>query len=88
MLGSISIPTGIFWFAWTNSPPIHRLLSIAAQILFDFGFVLILTSVQEYLSQQIRCPSCHYASSQYGPSIRLQGTILSISKRMGLRSPR
>ena len=49
IVGSVAIPTGIFWFAWTNSPSVHWLVSIAAQVPFGFGFVLVYISVQNYL---------------------------------------
>jgi hypothetical protein len=49
MVGCITIPIGIFWFAWTNFPSIHWIVSIAAQPLFGFGFVLVYISVQNYL---------------------------------------
>ena len=49
IVGSIAIPIGIIWFAWSNSPSIHWLVSIAAQVPFGFGFVLVYISVQEYL---------------------------------------
>lgn len=44
IFGSIGIPIGILWFAWTSAPPIHGLLSIAGQVLFDFGFALLCIS--------------------------------------------
>ena len=49
IVGSIAIPIGLIWFAWTNAPSVHWLVSIAAQIPFGFGFVLVYISVQEYL---------------------------------------
>lgn len=49
IVGSIAIPIGIIWFAWSNSPSVHWLVSIVAQVPFGFGFVLVYISVQEYL---------------------------------------
>ena len=49
IVGSIAIPIGIIWFAWSNSPSVHWLVSVAAQVPFGFGFVLVYISVQEYL---------------------------------------
>ena len=49
IVGSITIPIGIIWFAWSNSPSVHWLVSIAAQVPFGFGIVLVYISVQEYL---------------------------------------
>ena len=49
LVGSVTIPIGIFWFAWTNGPSVHFLVSIAGQIPFGFGFVLVYLTSQNYL---------------------------------------
>lgn len=49
MLASIALPIGLFWFAWTNSPSIHWMVSIAAGVPFGFGMVLVFLSVFNYL---------------------------------------
>jgi multidrug resistance protein len=49
MVGSIAIPVGMFWFAWTNYPSIHWIVSIAAGAPFGFGMVLIFLSIMNYL---------------------------------------
>lgn len=49
MLASIALPVGLFWFAWTNSPNVHWLASIAAGVPFGFGMVLVFLSVFNYL---------------------------------------
>lgn len=49
MVGGIALPIGLFWFAWTNSPSIHWMVSIAAGAPFGFGMVLIFLSVFNYL---------------------------------------
>jgi hypothetical protein len=49
MIGGIALPIGLFWFAWTNSPSIHWMASIAAGAPFGFGMVLIFLSVFNYL---------------------------------------
>ena len=49
MLASIALPIGLFWFAWTNSPSVHWLASIAAGVPFGFGMVLVFLSVFNYL---------------------------------------
>lgn len=49
MIGGIAIPVGLFWFAWTNSPSIHWIVSIAAGIPFGFGMVLVFLSIMNYL---------------------------------------
>ncbi|KAL3476161.1 major facilitator superfamily domain-containing protein [Aspergillus californicus] len=45
----VAIPIGLLWFAWTNSPSTHWLVSVAAQVPFGFGFVLVYISIQNYL---------------------------------------
>jgi multidrug resistance protein len=49
MLGCIALPIGLFWFAWTNSPKVHWIASIAAGVPFGFGMVLVFLSVFNYL---------------------------------------
>ncbi|KAH6997429.1 major facilitator superfamily domain-containing protein [Ilyonectria destructans] len=49
MVGSVALPIGLFWFAWTNSPTIHWAVSIAAGIPFGFGMVLVFLSIMNYL---------------------------------------
>lgn len=49
LVGSICLPIGLFWFAWTNSPDLHWAISIAAGAPFGFGMVLVFLSVMNYL---------------------------------------
>jgi hypothetical protein len=49
MVGALAIPVGMIWFAWTNGPEVHWLVSVAAQVPFGFGFLLVYLSVQAYL---------------------------------------
>ncbi|KAJ6191680.1 hypothetical protein N7519_001701 [Penicillium mononematosum] len=49
MVGGIALPVGLFWFAWTNSPDIHWMASVAAGAPFGFGMVLVFLSVFNYL---------------------------------------
>ncbi|KAG9517088.1 synaptic vesicle transporter, partial [Aureobasidium melanogenum] len=48
-IGSVSILLGLLWFACTNDPRIHCLVSIAAGIPFGFGVVLITIGSTNYL---------------------------------------
>lgn len=41
MVGAISLPIGLFWFAWTNSPSLPWAASAAAGIPFGFAMVLV-----------------------------------------------
>ncbi|KAL5355630.1 major facilitator superfamily domain-containing protein [Aspergillus floccosus] len=47
--GSICMPVGLFWFAWTNSPSIHWMAPIAAGVPFGFGLVTVFMPVTNYL---------------------------------------
>ncbi|KAK8101879.1 putative mfs-multidrug-resistance transporter [Apiospora kogelbergensis] len=49
MVGSVALPIGLFWFAWTNSASIHWVVSIAAGVPFGFGMVLVFLSIMNYL---------------------------------------
>ncbi|KAJ5769645.1 hypothetical protein N7520_004204 [Penicillium odoratum] len=49
MVASIALPVGLFWFAWTDSPSIHWMASIAAGVPFGFGMVLVFLCVFNYL---------------------------------------
>lgn len=48
-LGSILLPIGLFWFAWTNYPSIHWMASIAAGVPFGFGMVTVYMPILTYL---------------------------------------
>lgn len=49
MLGSVFLPVGLFWFAWTNYPSIHWSVSIIGTAPFGFGMVLVFLSIMNYL---------------------------------------
>ncbi|KAJ5184350.1 Major facilitator superfamily domain general substrate transporter [Penicillium cf. griseofulvum] len=49
LLASVAIPIGLFWFAWTNDPSVHFMVSIAAGVPFGFGMVLVFLSIMNYL---------------------------------------
>ncbi|KAI3320511.1 major facilitator superfamily domain-containing protein [Xylariaceae sp. AK1471] len=49
MIGSILIPVSLFWFAWTNSPSISAIASIAAGAPFGTGMVLVYLAITNYL---------------------------------------
>lgn len=48
-IGGIAVPIGLFWFAWTNYPSIHWIVSILAGVPFGFGMVLIFLGMMNYL---------------------------------------
>jgi multidrug resistance protein len=49
LVGSIALPIGLFWFAWTNGPNIPYIVSIIATAPFGFGMVLVFLSIMNYL---------------------------------------
>lgn len=49
MIGGIAVPIGLFWFAFTNYPSIHWMVSITAGAPFGFGMVLVFLAIMNYL---------------------------------------
>ncbi len=49
IVASVSLPIGIFWFAWTNGKSIHWSVSIIGTAPFGFGMVLVFLSCMNYL---------------------------------------
>ena len=49
IVGSISLPIGMFAFAWTNHPSIHWSVSIILSAPFGFGCVLVILPMINYL---------------------------------------
>ena len=49
LIGCVALPIGLFWFAWTNSPSVHWMASVAAGVPFGFGMVLVFLSIMNYL---------------------------------------
>lgn len=49
LVGSVALPIGLFWFAWTNSESVHWIVSILAGVPFGFGMVLVFLGILNYL---------------------------------------
>ncbi|TPX14316.1 uncharacterized protein E0L32_005512 [Thyridium curvatum] len=49
IIGSFFIPVGLFWFAWTNGPSVHWIVSIIGSSFFSFGIVLVFLALMNYL---------------------------------------
>lgn len=49
MIGGLAVPIGLFWFAWTDGPNVHWIVSIIAGAPFGFGMVLVFLSIMTYL---------------------------------------
>jgi MFS family permease len=65
IVGSLGLPIGLFWFAWTNSPSLHWSISIVGTAPFGFGMVSVFLSLTNYLidSYTIHAASVLTASS-------------------------
>ena len=55
LVGSILIPVGLFWFAWTNGPDVHWIVSIIGSVFFATGLVLVFLSLLNYLVDSCKC---------------------------------
>ncbi|KAL1967131.1 hypothetical protein VTN77DRAFT_3422 [Rasamsonia byssochlamydoides] len=49
LVGGLAIPVSLFWFAWTNYPSIHWIVSIIATVPFGFGVVTVFLTVVNYV---------------------------------------
>ncbi|KAJ5281481.1 Major facilitator superfamily domain general substrate transporter [Penicillium angulare] len=49
IVGAVTLPIGLFWFAWTNFPHIHWIVCEIGTVLFGFSHVSIFLSVVNYL---------------------------------------
>jgi MFS family permease len=47
-LGSVFIPAGLFWFAWSIEDKLHWAVPIAATFIYGIGQVVILNTTQNY----------------------------------------
>lgn len=74
MIGSLFIPAGMFWFAWTNSPSIHWMVSISAGAFFGFGLVLVFFGVTTYLVDSYTV----YAASVLAGSAVLRAVLAAV----------
>lgn len=71
VIGSIALPIGVFWFAWTNGPSIHWAVSIVGTVPFAFGMVLVFISCINYLIDAYTI----YAASVLAASAMLRAFI-------------
>lgn len=49
MIGSVFLPVGLFWFAWTTYPSVHWAASVVGSAFFGFGQVLLFISLINYV---------------------------------------
>jgi hypothetical protein len=96
MVGSILIPLGLFWFAWTTFPSVHWIVPIIGTVFFAWGLVLVFMALLNYLvdscklqldrhtlsfTNQVRC---HFRRVRYGcklgPSILIRCCLSTVYK--------
>jgi hypothetical protein len=65
-LGSVLIPVGEFWFAWTAKPSIHWILPILAGLPFGLGNGLVFIYATNYIAGSY---TVYAASAMAGNSI-------------------
>ncbi|OCK73702.1 major facilitator superfamily transporter [Lepidopterella palustris CBS 459.81] len=49
ILASVTLPIGLFWFAWTNGSEIHWIVPIIGTAIFSYGLVVLFLSLTNYL---------------------------------------
>jgi hypothetical protein len=49
IVGSVLLPAGLFWFAWTNGPEVHWSVPIIASAFFAAGLVAVFLSLLTYM---------------------------------------
>lgn len=57
IVGSVMLPIGLFWFAWTSDPSIHYIVPIIGSGFFGAGLVLVFLSIFNYLIDSCECLS-------------------------------
>lgn len=57
ILGSVLLPVGLFWFAWTSGPEMHWSVPIIGSAFFAAGIVLVFLSLMNYLIDSCTSPS-------------------------------
>ncbi|KAF2458819.1 MFS multidrug transporter-like protein [Lineolata rhizophorae] len=72
MLGSIGLPVGLFWFAWTAEKGTHWIVPIIAAVPFGWGNLSIFTSSAMYLADTY---GSMYAASALGANGLLRYTL-------------
>lgn len=49
IVGSVLLPIGLFWFAWTDGNNVHWIVPIIGSMFFATGLVLVFLSLMNYL---------------------------------------
>lgn len=59
IIGSVLLPIGLFWFAWTSDPSIHWIVPIIGSSFFGAGIVLVFLSILNYLIDSCKSSYIH-----------------------------
>ncbi|KAH9901139.1 MFS general substrate transporter [Cubamyces lactineus] len=59
MLGGVTLPISLFWFAWTSDPPVHWIVPVIAGTPFGLSCAIIMQGLTQYLmdTYSIYCAS-------------------------------
>ncbi|KAK5995506.1 MFS transporter cpaT [Cladobotryum mycophilum] len=63
LLGSITVPIGLFWFGWTAQTRQHWMLPVIGSAIFGFGMMSILLPLQLYFVDAFKYPAAALASA-------------------------
>lgn len=75
IIGSVLLPIGLFWFAWTNGNNVHWIVPIIGSMFFATGLVLVFLSLLNYLID-----ACEYYTAPHPQSSNVKHTTdLSLS---------
>ena len=55
LIGSVLLPIGLFWFAWSTFSYVHWIVSILGGTVFGFGQVLLFISLINYVVDAYTC---------------------------------
>lgn len=62
IMGSLLIPIGLFWFAWTTFPSVHWIVPIIGTVFFAWGLVLVFMALLNYLIDSCKFLPTHHLS--------------------------
>jgi MFS family permease len=74
LIGSVLLPIGLFWFAWSTFPSVHWIVSIIGGSVFGFGQVLLFISLINYVVDAYTV----YAASALAANAILRGLFGAI----------
>ncbi|KIP06011.1 hypothetical protein PHLGIDRAFT_107513 [Phlebiopsis gigantea 11061_1 CR5-6] len=74
MMGAILCPVGLFWFAWTSTPPIHWIVPILGGFPFGTGIAQIMQGLLQYLMDTYTI----YCASAVASTVVLRCTLAAV----------